>query len=305
MLRSVTALLASIARLHIVAIGALGTLTFAWALCGVRAVDLPAFAACDWFVVNLVNRITDSVEDERNGIPGADVVARHPWRAAGVALVVLAGSLAAAAVVAPATIPWRIGFHVLGALYNHRLLPRLARRAGEPARVRIKEMALWKNVASATGFLITCFALPLSTLPLRTDVTPTAVAVTMAFFFFLELGYEVLYDLRDVQGDALAGVRTWPVLLGAGGGAAIAVGQTLVSFGIVIVGFIAGVLPWRVAVMGAAPLLQLVVVSSRLPLSGRPNRVDSALCIGITWLGAALLATYHVWELLRLPGSTG
>ena len=305
MLPGVSALLASIARLHIVAIGALGTLTFSWALCGVRAVDLAAFAACDWFVVNLVNRVTDGVEDAKNGIDGADVVARHPWRTAVVAAVVLLASLLASAILAPATLPWRIGFHVLGTLYNHRLLPRLRRRAGEAPRVRIKEMMLWKNVASATGFLITCFALPLATLPPRADVTPTTIAVTLAFFFFFELGYEVLYDLRDVEGDAVAGVRTWPVVLGTAGGSVVAVAQTLAAFAIAIVGFAASALPWRVAVMGAAPLLQLVVVGPRLPLFGRKNRIDSALCIGVTWLGVTLLGTYHLWEYFQLPGSTG
>jgi 4-hydroxybenzoate polyprenyltransferase len=305
MLHGVTALLASIARLHIVAIGALGTLTFAWALCGVRAVDLALLSACDWFVVNLINRVTDSVEDQRNGIVGADVVARHPWRTAAVAVFVLVASLVASALLAPQTVPWRIGFHVLGALYNHRLLPRLRRRDGEPARVRIKEMTLWKNVASATGFLITCFALPLSSLPWRADVTTTTVTVTLAFFFFFELGYEVLYDLRDVDGDADAGVRTWPVLFGPAGGAKIAVAQTVVAFAIVVAGFASAALPWRVAVMGAAPLMQLVVVGPRLPLFGRKNRIDSALCIGVTWLGVVLLGTYHLWEFFHLPGSTG
>jgi 4-hydroxybenzoate polyprenyltransferase len=305
MLRRVTALLASIARLHIVAIGALGTLTFAWALCGVRALDLAVLSACDWFVVNLVNRVTDSVEDRRNGIVGADVVARHPGRTATVAVVVLIASLVGSAVVAPTTLPWRIGFHVLGALYNHRLLPRLRRNERQPARVRIKELALWKNVASATGFLITCFALPLSSLPLRADVTTTTVVTAVAFFFFFELGYEVLYDMRDVDGDAEAGVRTWPVVLGPAGGAVVAVGQTALAFAIVVAGSAAAVLPWRIAVMGAAPVLQLVVVGPRLPLWGRANRIDSRLCIGITWLGVALLVTYHAWEILQLPGSTG
>jgi 4-hydroxybenzoate polyprenyltransferase len=301
----VTSLLASIARLHIVAIGALGTLTFAWALCGVRAFDLALLSACDWFVVNLINRVTDAIEDDRNGVVGADVVARHPRRTAAIAAVVLVLSLAASAVLAPATLPWRLSFHALGALYNHRLLPRVRRRPGEPARVRLKELALWKNVASATGFLITCFALPLSTLPLRPDVGGATLGATVAFFFFFELGYEVLYDLRDIDGDAAVGVRTWPVLLGPAGGAMVAIGETVVAFAIVGVGFATAVLPWRVAVMGAAPLLQLCVVGPRLPLAGRPNRIDSSLCVGITWVGAGLLATYHVWEVLGLPGSGG
>jgi 4-hydroxybenzoate polyprenyltransferase len=171
--------------------------------------------------------------------------------------------------------------------------------------VRIKELAFWKNTASATGFLITCFALPLSCLPPRPDVGVVTVVVTAVFFFLFELGYEVLYDLRDIDGDAEAGVRTWPVLLGPRGGAAVALAQTAAAFVVLVGGFVAAVVPWRVAVMGAAPLLQLVIVGPRLPLRGRPNRITSGVCIGITWLGAGLLCTYHLWEWLQLPGSGG
>jgi hypothetical protein len=52
-------------------------------------------------------------------------------------------------------------------------------------------------------------------------------------------------------------------------------------------------------------LLQLAVVGPRLPLAGRPNRITSGVCIGITWLGAVLLGLYHLWEALGLPGSGG
>jgi 4-hydroxybenzoate polyprenyltransferase len=301
----VTSLFASIARLHIVAIGALGTLTFAWALCGVRAADLALLSACDWFVVNLVNRVTDVAEDQKNGVVGADVVARHKARTVAVGVGVGAASLMASIWWAPATLPWRVAFHALGVLYNHRLLPSLRRGPDEPARVRLKELLLWKNVASSTGFLLTCFAVPLSSLPVRPEVTTTTIVVTAAFFFFFELGYEVLYDLRDVEGDAAVGVRSWPVVLGPAGGAGVAVGETVLAFLIVVVGFALAQVPWRVAVMGAAPLLQLAIVGPRLPLLGRPNRVDSELCIGITWLGVGLLTTYHAWEWLGLPGSGG
>jgi 4-hydroxybenzoate polyprenyltransferase len=212
---------------------------------------------------------------------------------------VLVASLAAAAVLRPAVLPWRVGFHVLGAFYNHRLLPLPGRRA------RLKELAFWKNTASATGFLITCFALPLAALPVRPDVDDVTIACAVVFFFLFELGYEVLYDLRDAEGDAVAGVRSWPVLLGPAGGAAVAVAQTVAGFVIIVVAFVASAVPWRIAVMGAAPLLQLAVVGPRLPLAGRPNRITSGVCIGITWLGAVLLGLYHLWEALGLPGSGG
>ncbi len=289
-----TSILASIARLHIVAIGALGTLTFSWALCGVRDPLLASFSACDWFVVNLLNRVVDVVEDEKNGVAGADVVARNARRTVAVGVGVLLVSLIASAVLVPETVPVRLAFHALGFAYNWRLLPR---------RRRIKQLAFWKNTASATGFLLTCFAVPLVVHTLRVDVVTVVVAAV--FFFLFELSYEVLYDLRDVEGDALAGVKTWPVLYGPVIGARVLVAQLLASFVVVVVGFAAGRLPWHLAVMGAAPLLQLAVVGRRLPTVTRAGRVTSSLCVGVTWAGVLLLATYHLWELLALPGATG
>ncbi len=288
-----TAVLASIARLHIVAIGAMGTFTFAWALTGVYAWPLALLSACDWFVVNIVNRVVDLVEDERNAITGADVVARNRRKTIAVGLMVLVGSMLVSAIWLPQTLPARIAFHLLGFAYNYKLVP------WPGGSRRLKEMMLWKNVASACGFLLTCFAMPLLVYPLLPDVDVVTVVFAVGFFFFFELSYEVLYDLRDVEGDRLIGARTWPVLLGPRGGSAIAVGQLLLSFAFVVVGAVSGHLPWRIAVMGAAPLLQLAVIGPRLP-----ERVTSSLCVGITWLGVALLAAYHVWEYLGLPGSS-
>jgi 4-hydroxybenzoate polyprenyltransferase len=291
---AVTGLLASIARLHIVAIGALGTFTFGWALTGHYAPWLALLSATDWFVVNLLNRVVDLVEDEHNHIAGAELVRRHRRRTVIVGVAVLLVSLLASAIWWPDTLWARLPFHALGTLYNWRLLP------FPSGRRRIKELMLWKNVASATGFLLTCFAMPLLVHPLHAGVSVATVVVTMAFFFFFELSYEVLYDLRDVDGDRLAGVKTWPVLFGVRGGSAIAVGQMLTAVGIVVGGAVAGVLPWHLTIMGVAPVMQLVAVWPRLP-----DRVTSSLCIGVTWLGVALLGAYHVWELLGLPGSTG
>jgi 4-hydroxybenzoate polyprenyltransferase len=293
---TVTSLLASIARLHIVAIGALGTLSFSQALCGVRDPLLALLSACDWFVVNLLNRVVDVVEDEENGIAGAGVVARNARSTIVVAVAVLLASLAVSAALLPQTLPVRLAFHALGFAYNWRVLPS---RSG---RKRIKQLAFWKNTASATGFLLTCFALPLVVHDAR--VAGSTVVVAGAFFFCFELSYEVLYDLRDVDGDKKAGVRTWPVLFGPAAGAWIAVGQLLVSALVVVVGFASGVLPWHIAVMGAAPLLQLLVVAPRLPIFGRPGRVTSSLCVGVTWAGCALLGGYHLWDLAGLPGSS-
>lgn len=289
-----SSVLASIARLHIVAIGALGTLTWGWGLTGRFLPLLAVLSACDWFVVNLLNRVVDLDEDLHNGIAGAEVVARHRRRTVLVGVAVLAVSLLASSLFAPWTLLPRGAFHVLGVLYNWRLLPLPS------GRWRIKELAFWKNLASATGFLLTCFAMPVMTAPLAPDVTPAAVVVAGLFFMLFELSYEVVYDLRDVEGDRLVGVKTWPVLLGTRGGAAVAVAQMVGAVVVAVVGYAAGALPWHLAIMGVAPLLQLGIVGPRLP-----DRVTSSLCVGITWFGAFLLAAYHVWEALGLPGSRG
>ena len=281
--------LASIARIHIVAIGAMGTLTFAFALCGVRAWPLAAVSACDWFVVNLLNRVVDLREDAANGIAGTDVVARHKRAVLAVGFGALALSFVATAALAPALLPYRAAFHALGFAYNWPLLP---------GRRRIKQLAFWKNTASAVGFLLTVFAYPLATLPVSADVDAVTIAFCTSWFFLFELSYEVLYDLRDVDGDKLADVRTWPVLFGVRAGWRVAMGLMLASFAVVVVGYVCGALPWRVAVMGAAPLIQLA-------FAARVQRraITTADCIGITWLGTALLAGYHAWDALGLPGA--
>lgn len=283
------ATLASIARFHIVVIAATGTLTFGWALCGERSTWLTLLCASDWFVVNLLNRVVDLREDAANGIRGTELVARNKRAFLVTGFGALAVSFVLTALFAPVLLPLRIAFHFLGFAYNWPLLP---------GRRRIKELAFWKNTASATGFLLTVFGYPLAMLPRKADVSLLTILAAGLFFFLFELSYEVLYDLRDVEGDRLADVRTWPVLLGPTAAWRIAASQMIGALVVVIVAYLAHVLPWRVAVMGLAPLVQLVV-ASRIVKRG----ITTKDCVGLTWMGTALLASYHVWERLGLPGT--
>lgn len=284
--------LAAIARLHIVAIGAMGTLTFGYALCGERPWLLALVCASDWFVVNLLNRVVDLKEDTANGIDGTALVARHKRAVLVVGFAALALSLVVTVLLAPALLPLRAAFHGLGFAYNWRLLP------WPGGRKRIKELAFWKNTASATGFLLTVFGYPLAILARLPTVSTATVACAALFFFLFELSYEVLYDLRDVEGDRLACVRTWPVIFGSRGGFLVAAGLMLASFFTVVAAYAAGVLPWRIAIMGAAPLLQLLMAR---PMVRRG--ITSRDCIMITWMGTALLGGWQMWEELGLPGS--
>lgn len=284
---------ASVARLHIVVIAALGTLTFGWLWSGERPWGLAALVGLDWLLVNLLNRVVDLAEDRANRIVGTDLVARRRrWILVG-GIATLAASLVLVHLVVPAATPWRIAFHALGFAYNWPLLP---------GRRRIKALYFWKNTASATGFLLTVFAVPLaasgwSSAAFPPGITWTTVAFAAAFFFLFELSYEVLYDLRDQPGDAAAGIRTYPVVHGQTGAVRIIDGLLGLSAITLVGGYLAGVVPWRLVVMVLAPAAQLALYKRALP-----RGLTSADCVGITWLGAGLLAAYHAWIALGLPG---
>ncbi len=285
----------SISRLHIVAIACLGTFTFGWLFTGRYFWSIPAICALDWFLVNLLNRVVDWREDRVNAITGADFVAFHRRFFTWAGLSVLILSFPAIHLAAPAVTPFRLGYHLLGLTYNWPLLPQ-----GR----RIKELYFWKNSASAVGFMLTVFCYPLAgafqggRVNLASDISWLTIAIAGVFFFLFELSYEVIYDLRDAPGDAKAGVRTYPVVHGHR--AAVRLIDTLIiaSSLSLVVGYAAGQIPWRLVIMIFAPLIQLVFYKRALR-----RGITSNDCVIITWLGAALLLTYHLWILLDLPGA--
>ena len=298
-LRAAWATFASVGRLHIVAIAALGNLTFAWVLFGVRPAWLAAVCALDWYVVNLLNRVVDLPEDRANAIAGVDFVERHRRALLALGLALLVGSLVATLLLAPRLTPWRLAFHALGLAYNWPLLP---------GRRRIKQLYFWKNTASAVGFLVTLFAYPLAGLAegatgpaFLADVSWVTVGVAATFFFLFELSYEVIYDLRDVVGDRAEGVRSYPVVHGERGATRLIDALLLASALVLAGGYAAQVVPWRLVVMLAAPALQVVLYKALQRRGG----IGSTHCIGLTWLGASLLAVYHLWVIFDLPGARG
>lgn len=292
------AVAASIGRLHIVAIATLGCFTFGWIFTGRYPWLLAAVCGLDWFVVNLLNRAVDLPEDQANAITGADVVARHRRAVIVTGFAVLLGSLLALVPFEPVVTPLRLAYHALGLAYNWPLLP---------GRRRIKTLYFFKNTASAVGFLITVLGYPLAAaawgrdgVGLLPDVTLATVLVAGLFFFLFELSYEVIYDLRDAPGDALAGVRTYAVVHGTVGATRIVDGLIAASLVVLLFGYAAGQAPWRLAIMAAAPLLQ-VALYKRMVRRG----ITSADCIGLTWLGVLLLVVYHLWVVLDLPLARG
>ena len=284
----------SISRFHIVAIASLGCLTFGWIFFGRYPWLLSAVCALDWFLVNLLNRVVDFEEDRKNRIVGTDFAARHRRPITWFGLSLLVGSLAGIHLLVPAITWLRLAYHALWLAYNWPLLP---------GKRRIKQLYFFKNTASAAGFMITVFGYPLAAahadgLPLAAGITPATVIVAALFFFLFELSYEVIYDLRDAEGDAAAQVRSYPVVHGIRGATRIVDGLAGGSVVVMVGGYLAGLAPWHLAIMTAAPVVQIVLYKRALP-----RGISSALCVGITWLGAAMLLTYHIWILLDLPGS--
>lgn len=281
----------SLLRPHIVSIAALGTLVFGWLLTGAWRPALALIAGLDWFLVNLVNRVVDRDEDAVNQVPGSGFAVRHRRVLVAGSLALLAASFAVVQVVEPAIWPLRVAYHALGFAYNVPLVPARGRR------IRLKQVYLVKNVASATGFLLTVFGYPLLARAAGVQVEWRTVATLAAFFFCSEIAYEVIYDLRDVAGDRAAGVPTFPAVHGERAGRAIVAGLLVASALSVAVGYAAGVLPWRAFVMVAGPEVQ----GGAFWRMVRRGGVTERDCVRLTWVGAGLLLAYAAWVWLGLP----
>jgi 4-hydroxybenzoate polyprenyltransferase len=284
-----------ISRLHITAIAAMGVFTFGWLFSGVYPWLLTAVCALDWYIVNLINRTVDLKEDSVNIVIETDFIDRSRRQLIGVVLMMLLISFVVVHLLNPAITALRIAAHLLGAFYNWPLLP---------GKHRLKQLYFWKNNASALGFLITVFGYPLATMKwggglhvFPPGITWATVVFSAVFFYLFEVSYEVIYDLRDLKGDALADIRTFPVVHGKRAAVFIVDGLIFSSMAVLVIGFLFDVVPWRIFIMIIAPFLQLVVYKYALR-----RGITARDCIRITWMGVGMLIIYHIWIVAGLPG---
>lgn len=285
-----------ISRLHITAIAAFGVFTFGWLFTGVYSWLITGVCALDWYIVNLINQTVDLKEDRTNKIPGIRFIEQNRPLLLGVSLTLLVVSLVVVHFLNAAITGLRIACHLLAAFYNWPLLP---------GKRRLKQLYFWKNTASALGFLITVFGYPLAAAKwgtpahsLSPGITIQTIFFSAVFFFLFEISYEVIYDLRDVSGDAAAGIRTYPVVHGEHAAIYIIDGLIFASIAILSIGYFLDAVPWRIFVMTAAPVMQFVVYKQML----RQGRISGKDCIRITWMGVGMLAIYHLWVIAGLPG---
>lgn len=287
--------LASALRLHIVAIAASATVAFGYLFKGHYPVGLALLCGFDWCIVNLLNRATDVDEDRLNGIAATEFVARHARVITQLTLAALAASLTWGLIALPLPLAVvRAVFHALGLGYSYRIVP-------TPRGMRrFKDLYVFKNSMSAFMFVLSVGLYPILGVAGALTLPVAGVIAVIAFFFLFEHTFEVLYDLRDVDGDRAVNVPTYPVVHGARVSAAIIYALCAVSAVVLIGARLAGAVLTRELLMVAAPIAQAVFLWKRTP-----ERISRADCIGATYAGAGALLFYlagtALWERAGLP----
>lgn len=284
----------AIARYHIVFVAVAGAITFGWLMKGAYPFAIGVVVAVDWFLINLMNRVTDVDEDIKNGIVGTERVARARVSLTAGAWALMVASFVASSLVWPALTPWRAAVQLIGLGYNYKIVPTLRGLS------RFKEIYFFKNFGSAVLFVLTCFVYPLVAGPGARAMRWEGIATLAVFFVLFELTYEIIYDLRDIEGDRAERVPTYPVVHGPARARQIIDGLLVAAASVLVLGFIVGWIGVRELLMVAAPALQWLYYRPRYDrgLSARD-------CVAITHLGTTLLVVYligtAVWLRLGLP----
>lgn len=184
----------------------LAEMALAAALCGEVLDGNPAFvagafAAFDWLLAGLFNRISDVPEDLRNGVAGAAYAERNAGALMRIVVLALIVSLAGAKPLGTPLLVVRCLFHAGAFAYS---FPTVVER--------LKEKLLLKNAVAGLLAAFTSVGYPLA---LRGDpaITPR-VAALGAVVLLVGTAYTLVRDLRDAEADAACGLVTVPVKWG-------------------------------------------------------------------------------------------
>lgn len=284
----------AIARYHILLVAMAACVVFGWLMTGRYLPMVALVVGLDWFLINLMNRITDIDEDLKNGIRGTERVARGKRLLTVASVLLMGGSFVATHLVWPGLTPFRIAVQIIGLAYNYDIVP-------TPRGLsRLKEIYFLKNFGSSVLFVLTCFVYPLVTNP-GARVMPWSGIVCLALFFVpFELTYEILYDLRDLEGDRQEGIPTYPVVHGALRARQIIDGLLVGAAAILAAGIATGALGVREGLMLVAPASQLAFYRPRYR-----RGLTAHDCIVLTHLGTAQLVLYLIgtalWKRAGLP----
>lgn len=286
----------AIARYHILLVAVAAAAVFGWLVTGRVPSFLLVVVALDWFFINLLNRVTDIEEDLKNGIPGTARVAQKKTLLTVTSFAAMGLSFLVTHLVWPALTPWRVAVQAVGFAYNYKVVPT------PRGWSRLKEIYFFKNFGSSVLFVLTCFVYPIAASPGARTMPWAGVAVLAAFFVPFELTFEILYDLRDIEGDRIENVPTYPVIHGVLRARQIIDALLLVSGAVILVGLSEGWIGVREGMMLVAPVIQFFFYRRRFE-----RGLTSPDCIHLTHLATALLAFYllgnMVWLKLGMPAN--
>lgn len=274
-------------RPHILLIAALAAAAFGFLFDGVANWHAAGWVAIDWLLLNFWNRLGDIAEDQLNGVPGAAFAAAHRRPLAVAAGVLFTLTLGLTLRDGVTFVLSRIGFQAVGFAYNFKLLP-----GGR----RLKDLLAIKNLSAGLLFVLSDLGYPLLLRQGQRSVTFAEVVFLVAFFWPLEMTYELFYDLRDLAGDRAAGITTVPVRFGAPRARQAIAALITLSAAALVFGWALGPLSFLELLLIAAPVQQALVLALWF---GRG--VTPAGAVAVTYLGAAQLGSFLAWTGFGLP----
>jgi len=244
-------------------------------------ITLAVACICQW------NRLTDVAEDTLN-CPADLKDAQAKSRA--IKVFCYAGGIISVIIALFTEFTWPIAGLVafgaaVGYFYNSPLLPSIP-------HLRLKNMFIIKTFSSGAGWSAGLLVFPM----LRANTQPDERFFTaFVYMFAMVMTYEIMWDIRDIAGDAKAGLRTLPVVLGINSARFYASMLQLICLGIIISGIANARLTflWSLYLLPSIMLLTLIIFFPRLI---RYNRGISHVLVmalnGFACLGGFLAARF-------------
>ena len=286
----------AIVRYHIVFIAMAAQVTFGWLMTGRYLFALSIVVGVDWFLINLMNRVTDISEDLKNGIPGTERVARRAKLLTAFCTALMIGSFVVSTFAWPKLLPWRLAVQLIGLGYNYKIVPTLKGFS------RFKELYFFKNFGSACIFVITGFVYPLVVAEGERHMGWPAIVIMVLFFLAFEITFEILYDMRDIEGDRAENVPTYPVVHGMLRSRQIIDTLLVISVAVLVIGFLTGLSGAREMIMIFAPIAQFFFYRPRFR-----RGLTTPDCVWLTHFGTVQLVVFmvcmHFWLQAHLPSN--
>lgn len=149
----------------------------------------------------------------------------------------------------------------VGYFYNTPLLP-------SRPHLRLKNIFIIKNMSSGAGWSSGLLIYPM----LRAHEQPDwRFCIAFVYMFAMVMTYEIMWDIRDMEGDARAGIKSVPVVLGINKARIFAVVLQLICLGIIMIGLVnASLAPvWSVYLLPCVMILMLIIFFPQLIRSNR------------------------------------